>query len=160
MSNPRMRRPPSMHFGVQDVVNGNRHRLILSGELDLVTAPELEAVILQICGDGKAVVLDLSRITSMDSCGLRLILLARSLCRECGSEFLVIPGEQNIDHLLEISGSAERIPLERLQSRSRQNGGSVMDVARTRLELGGGAPAAITANNRAARSARRTISYP
>jgi anti-anti-sigma factor len=120
MSNLRVRRPPSKHFGVQDVVNGNRHRLMLSGELDLATAPELEAVILQICGDGKAVVLDLSRITSMDPSGLRLILLARSLCRECGSEFSVIPGEQNIDHLLEISGTAERIPLERLRPRSRQ----------------------------------------
>jgi anti-anti-sigma factor len=120
MSNLRMRRPPSMRFGVQDVVNRNRHRLMLSGELDLAIAPELEAVILRICGDGKAVVLDLSRLTTMDPSGLRLILLARSLCRECGSEFSVIPGEQNIHHLLEISGTAEWIPLQQLQPRSRQ----------------------------------------
>jgi anti-anti-sigma factor len=119
MSNLRMRRPPSKHFGVQDVVSGNRHRVVLSGELDLATAPELEAVILRICGDGKAVVLDLRRLTSMDSSGLRLMLLARSLCRECGSEFSVIPGEQNIPHLLEISGTAEPIALQPLQSRSR-----------------------------------------
>jgi anti-sigma B factor antagonist len=124
MSNLRMRRPPSKHFGVQDVVSGDRHRLVLSGELDLATAPELEAVILRICGDGKAVVLDLRRLTSMDSSGLRLMLLARSLCRECGSEFSVIPGEQNIPHLLEISGTAERIALKPLQSRSRQTASS------------------------------------
>jgi anti-anti-sigma factor len=120
MSNLRMRRPPSMHFGVQDVVNGNRHTLMLSGELDLATAAGLEAVILRICADGKAVVMDLSRLTSMDSSGLRLILLARSLCRECGSEFSVIPGQHNVHHLLEISGAPERIPLQRLQSRSSQ----------------------------------------
>jgi anti-sigma B factor antagonist len=120
MSKLRMRRPPSKHFGVQDVVNGNRHRVVLSGELDLTTAPELEAVILRICGDGKAVVLDLRGLTAMDASGLRLMLLARSLCREYGSEFSVIPGEQNIHHLLEISGTAERIPLLRPQSRSRQ----------------------------------------
>lgn len=120
MSNLRMRRPPSKHFGVQDVVSGNRHRLVLSGELDLATAPELEAVLLRICGDGKAVVLDLSGLTSMDSSGLQLMLLARSLCRECGSELSVIPGEQNIHHLLEISGTAERIPLQPLRSQTRQ----------------------------------------
>jgi anti-sigma B factor antagonist len=123
MSNLRMRRPPSKHFGVQDVVSGNRHRLVLSGELDLATAPELEAVLLRICGDGKAVVLDLRGLTSMDSSGLRLMLLARSLCRECGSELSVIPGEQNIHHLLEISGSAERIPLQQLRSQTRQPAG-------------------------------------
>ena len=119
MSNQRMRRPPSRHFGVQDVVNGNRHKLMPSGELDAATAGELEAVILRICGDGHDVVLDLSRLTSMDSSGLRLILLARSLSRECGSEFSVIPGEQNVRHLLEISGTLERIALQPLRSDSR-----------------------------------------
>jgi anti-anti-sigma factor len=112
MSNLRMRRPPSKRFGVQDVVSGNRHRLMPSGELDSATAGELEAVILQVCGDGHAVVLDLSRVTSMDSSGLRMILLARSLCRECGAEFSVVPGEQNIDHLLEISGTRDPVPLQ------------------------------------------------
>lgn len=120
MSNLRMRRPPSKHFGVQDVVTGNCHRLVLSGELDLTTAPELEAVILRICGEGKTVVLDLRGLSSMDSSGLRLMLLARSLCRECGSEFSVIPGEQNIPHLLEITGTPERISLRALGSRQRQ----------------------------------------
>jgi anti-anti-sigma factor len=115
-----MRRPPSKRFGVQDVVSGDRHRLILSGELDLATAAELEAVMLRICGAGKAVVLDLTRLMSIDASGLRMILLARSLCRECSAEFSVIPGEQNIDHLLEISGATERIPLHLPQSRSRQ----------------------------------------
>jgi anti-sigma B factor antagonist len=120
MSNLRMRRPPSKHFGVQDVVSGNCHRLVLSGELDLTTAPELEAVILRICGDGKAVVLDLRRLSSMDSSGLWLMLLARSLCRECGSEFSVIPGEQNIHHLLEITGTSERIPLQAMCPQPRR----------------------------------------
>jgi anti-anti-sigma factor len=115
-----MRRPPSKHFGVQDVFNGNRHRLMPSGELDSATAGELEAVILRICSDGHAVVLDLSRLTSMDSSGLRLILLAGSLCREGNSEFSVIPGEQNLHHLLEISGTLERIPMEALRARSQQ----------------------------------------
>lgn len=112
MSNLRMRRPLSKHFGVQGVVNGNRHRLILSGELDSATAGELEAVLLRVCGGGTAVVLDLSRLTSMDASGLPLLLLARSLCRERGAEFSIIPGQQNIRHLLEISGAPERIPLQ------------------------------------------------
>ncbi len=113
MSSPRMRRAAAKHFGVQDVVNGDRHRLVLSGELDLASVGDLETVILRICGNGNALVLDLSRLTFMDSSGLRLILLAGSLCREGESEFAVIPGQQNIAHLLEISGTVGQIPLLR-----------------------------------------------
>lgn len=108
MSSPRMRRPPSKPCGVQDVVSGNRHTLILSGELDLASAVDMEPVILRICGDVSALVLDLSRLTFMDSTGLRLILLAGSLCRERGCEFSIIPGQQNIPPLLEISGLSSK----------------------------------------------------
>jgi anti-sigma B factor antagonist len=112
MSSPRTRRPPSKHFGVQDIVSGNRHRLILSGELDHASAGDLEPVILRICGDGAAtIILDLNRLTFIDSSGLRLILLAANLCRENECEFSVVPGQQNIQHLLEISGSFAQIPL-------------------------------------------------
>jgi anti-anti-sigma factor len=110
MSNLRTRRAPSKHFGVQDVVNGNRHTLILTGELDLASAGDLEPVILRLCGDVSALVLDLTRLRFMDSNGLRLILLAGSLCRERGCEFAVIPGQHNIQHLLEITGTLEKIP--------------------------------------------------
>ncbi len=107
MSSPLMRRPPSKHCGVQDVVSGNRHTLILSGELDLASAADLEPVILRICGDVSALVLDLSRLTFMDSTGLRLILLAGSLCRERGCEFSIVPGRQDISHPLEILGQRQ-----------------------------------------------------
>lgn len=107
MSNLQTRRA---HLGVQAVVNGNRHTLILSGELDLASAGDLEPVILRICGDVSALVLDLSRLTFMDSNGLRPILLAGSLCRERGCEFSVIPGQHNIQHLLEITGTLGEIP--------------------------------------------------
>ncbi len=111
MSNLRTRRAPSKHFGVQDIVNRNRHTLILSGELDLASAGDLEPVILRLCGDVGALVVDLSRLTFMDSSGLRLILLAGSLCRERGCELPVIPGRHNFQHLLEITVTLEEIPL-------------------------------------------------
>jgi anti-sigma B factor antagonist len=113
MSSSRMRQAAAKHFGVQDIVNRNCHRLVLSGELDLASAGDLEAVILRICGNGDALVLDLSRLTFMDSSGLRLILLAGSLCREHEREFAVVPGQQNIAHLLEISGTLGQVPLLR-----------------------------------------------
>jgi anti-sigma B factor antagonist len=111
MASPRMRRAAAKHFAVQDIVNRSRHRLVLSGELDLASARDLETVILKICGNGDGLVLDLSRLTFMDSSGLRLILLAHGLCREGRCEFAVVPGQQNIQHLLEISGTLWQIPL-------------------------------------------------
>jgi anti-anti-sigma factor len=91
-------------------VNGNRHTLILSGELDLASAGDLEPVILRICGDVSALVVDLSSLTFMDSSGLRLVLLAGSLCRERGCQFSVIPGQHHFRHLLEITGTLEEVP--------------------------------------------------
>jgi anti-anti-sigma factor len=110
MSNLQTRRAHSTHFWVQDAVNANRHTLILSGELDIAAAHDLESVILRICGEVHALILDLRRLTFMDSDGLRLILLAASLCRERRCECTILPGEHNIHHLLEISGDANPCP--------------------------------------------------
>ena len=50
--------------------DGARHTLSLDGELDLVTAPELEDTIAALCLDGaRELVLDMRRVVFMDSRG-------------------------------------------------------------------------------------------
>src|SRR5436190_575970 len=59
------------------------HTLALTGELDLATAPDLEAVILSLCSDGACeIVLDLSQVSFLDSSGLRAILSSKTVCEE------------------------------------------------------------------------------
>jgi anti-anti-sigma factor len=99
-------------FEVQQSVRDGRHTLILSGELDLAVAAGLEATILGLCGEGvNAIELDLSQLTFMDSTGLRAVLRAQELCAEHGYDFLVIPGNGQVQRLLELTGTTDVLPL-------------------------------------------------
>jgi anti-sigma B factor antagonist len=105
-------------FEVQDVVSGGRHRLVLTGELDLAPAAELEATLLRLCADGtKEIALDLSKLRFMGSIGLRLMLLARELCEEHGYEFQLIAGPANIQRVFEMTGLLEVLPFQTGDSR-------------------------------------------
>jgi anti-anti-sigma factor len=98
-------------FEVQDVVSGGRHRLVLTGELDLAPAAELEDTLFRICADGtKEIALDLSKLRFMGSIGLRLMLLARELCEEHGYEFQLIAGPANIQRVFEMTGLLDVLP--------------------------------------------------
>ena len=100
-------------FEVQDVVSDGRHRLVLTGELDLAPAAELETMLLRLCGGGtKQIALDLSKLRFMGSIGLRLILLARELCKEHGYEFQLIAGPANIQRVFEMTGLLDVLPFQ------------------------------------------------
>ncbi len=82
------------------------------GKRGPVTAPGLEAMVLGLCGESvSAVELDLSRLTFMDSTGLRAVLRAQELCAEHGYDFLVIPGSGQVQRLLELTGTTDVLPL-------------------------------------------------
>lgn len=99
-------------FEVQASVRDGRHTLLLSGELDLAVAAGLETTILGLCGEGvTGIELDLSQLTFMDSSGLRVVLGAQELCAEHGYDFLVIPGSEQVQRLLEITGTTDILPL-------------------------------------------------
>ncbi|HWX97787.1 MAG TPA: STAS domain-containing protein [Solirubrobacteraceae bacterium] len=101
-------------FEVQDVVSDGRHRLLLTGELDLAPAAELEATLLRLCAEGtKEIALDLSKLRFMGSIGLRLILLARELCQQHGYEFRLIAGPANIQRVFEMTGLLDVLPFQR-----------------------------------------------
>lgn len=88
------------------------HTLVLSGELDLATAPGLEAIITRLCGDGvNGISLDLSGLTFMDSSGLQAVFNAQQLCREHGYDFLVASGNGQVLRLFEIAGVIGALPI-------------------------------------------------
>ena len=100
-------------FEVQDVVSDGRHRLVLTGELDLAPAADLETTLLRLCSAGtKAIAIDLSKLRFMGSIGLRLILLARELCDEHGYEFRLIAGPANIQRVFEMTGLLDVLPFQ------------------------------------------------
>lgn len=102
----------SSQFELQDVVCGGQHTLLLTGELDIASCPPLDAAIAEVCTDGtNAVVLDLSKLTFMDSTGIHVVLVAKGLCAAHGCDFLVIPGQPQVLRVLAVSGLLDHLPL-------------------------------------------------
>jgi anti-anti-sigma factor len=70
---------------------GGRVRLVAVGELDIASAPLLEAALSEHRAAEASVVLDLSGITFMDSSGLKVLVRAANEARSNGWAFAVDP---------------------------------------------------------------------
>jgi len=99
------RRPLS----IRNTVRAGRHTLALTGELDIDSANKLEEAVRDVCASGAGLVIDLRKVTFMDSTGLRVLIVAGTLCEETGNELRIIPGE-DIQRILEISGLDRVLP--------------------------------------------------
>jgi anti-sigma B factor antagonist len=96
---------------MSEVSRESQHRLVLSGELDLASAAELKATLERLCRTGTSLlVMDLRKVTFMDSTGLQMVLTAKHLCERCGSDFSIIPGPHQVQRVFEVTRLLERLP--------------------------------------------------
>jgi anti-anti-sigma factor len=101
--------PP--YLDVRDAFAGGQHTVRTVGELDLATAPELEAVLSRL-DSPKALTLDLSGLTFMDCCGLRSILSVGKACEKPACDFKLIPGQAQVQRLFALTGLLEVLPFQ------------------------------------------------
>jgi anti-sigma B factor antagonist len=99
-------------FSIEQALINGCHRLLVSGELDLATSPELERALTRLCLDGASEIeIDLRSVRFIDSTGLRTLLLAKDLCAEHGAEFFVIPSDNATQRkLFEVTRVTELLP--------------------------------------------------
>ncbi|HWI72551.1 MAG TPA: STAS domain-containing protein [Baekduia sp.] len=92
-------------FSVTVEQAGGRTVVGARGELDLATAPELEAALMPPLDQGTAVALDLRGLGFMDSTGVRVIVAAQLAAQEHGGALTVcaVP-DGPVARVLEISG--------------------------------------------------------
>jgi anti-anti-sigma factor len=114
----------SARFDVEDRVDGSRHILVLRGELDMRSSPELEATVLVAKRDASSLVLDLSRLTLIDLRGLRMVLFAKELCEWDGCELRLVPGPPGVQRVFELTDLLDVLPFERDAARGFQAAGS------------------------------------
>jgi anti-sigma B factor antagonist len=89
----------------------DRRTLLLTGEMDLATAPALEGAVIRLCKEGmKQLVLDLSQLEFIDGSGLHAVSAARDTCRQCACELRIVPGRKELHRLFTISGLDGRLP--------------------------------------------------
>ena len=81
---------------------GSKLTIAVSGRIDTVTAPELEANFQ--FGEATCVVLDLADVPYMSSAGLRLLLIAHKTMLGKGGEFLIANAQPAVKEVMAITG--------------------------------------------------------
>lgn len=86
--------------------------VVLTGELDLSTIQKVEQELARVEGDGPEIVaLDLSRLTFLDSSGLRIIVSADQRARRENRRFVVVRGPDTVQRVFSITRLDEQLEL-------------------------------------------------
>ncbi|MGN6216689.1 MAG: anti-sigma factor antagonist [Solirubrobacterales bacterium] len=97
---------------VHQLIDGERIRLALYGELDLANATTLEALLLEAFGSGREVVVDLGKLEFLDSTGISLLVTA--MRRPDADRLSFLPSESGeVTRLLALTGLDARMGFRR-----------------------------------------------
>ena len=84
--------------------------IMVSGELDLATVPQLSAAVAEH-HDAGLLVLDLTAVTFIDSTGVRVLIQADRSCARSGSCLVVLAGDGPVRRLLDLCKLDGRLAL-------------------------------------------------
>lgn len=91
------------------------HRLVLTGELDLITSPELDVAVAAVfAARPEAVEIDLRALRFIDSTGLRALITAQRTCADHQAKLslLIDRNATTQRRLFELTGLSEHLPLK------------------------------------------------
>ena len=91
-------------FEVRVVDAGDAALIVMSGDLDIASAPQVEDVLAGVPED-RRIVLDLRALTFMDSSGVGLLVTAAQRKMPAGTRLGCIAGPPQVQRILEITGA-------------------------------------------------------
>src|SRR5690625_1429229 len=101
-----------MNLHIDSFVENRKTILKLSGEIDAHTAPELKTTLLELLNkENNDVVIDLEKVSYMDSTGLGVFISALKKSKEQNSSFKLINLQENVYRLFNITGLNVVIPV-------------------------------------------------
>lgn len=90
---------------------GATHVIALFGDLDTASVEPLDDELTRVeATDAKAIVLDLSGLEFLDSCGLKLMLRADARTRSDGNRLQLLRGPNNVHRVFVLCGVDSRLP--------------------------------------------------
>jgi anti-sigma B factor antagonist len=100
-------------FGlVDEAVDDTTHVVSLRGEIDALTAPRLGSRLFGLADEGKrAVVVDLSEVSFMDSTGIGVLLSALNHFAARHGELVIVCRDERILRPFELAGLAEHLTI-------------------------------------------------
>jgi anti-sigma B factor antagonist len=93
-------------FSISTSDRDGRAVVVIRGELDLATAPDLDTVLTERLDTGQDVVVDLRELEFMDSTGLRVLVSAHARVEGTEQSFVIVrplPGAP-IERILAVAG--------------------------------------------------------
>ena len=100
----------SSPFEVTIEQRGDAVHVLMTGELDISTAQRLDDDMRRIeAGHPGLIVLDLQRLTFMDSTGLRLLIMADARAREEGRRVAIVQGNEMVQRVMRLTRLDERL---------------------------------------------------
>ena len=86
-------------------LDGRTHVIEVDGQVDLYSAPDFKERTARVIAEGaKRVLIDLSRVTFMDSTGLGVLVSALKRLRAARADLLLVITDYDIERLFELTG--------------------------------------------------------
>jgi anti-sigma B factor antagonist len=97
---------------ISQTSNPDRHVITVSGEVDLASSPQLDDAIISTLDSGaKAVAIDLTDVSFMDSSGLGVIVRGLKRCREAEIDLDLVITNERVLKVFGITGLDQVIPI-------------------------------------------------
>jgi anti-sigma B factor antagonist len=94
----------------EDDLPGGMRRVSLSGELDMIGAPEVEARLRDLAREGTDVRLDLTGLTFMDSTGVRVLFGAAKEVDGADAKLEIVRPVGEVWRVIELTGLQRVLP--------------------------------------------------
>jgi anti-anti-sigma factor len=92
---------------------GDNYFVNVFGELDLATVGDFDAALDQAFESGSPrIVVDLAELASIDSTGLRSLVLFNERCETAGRDLTIRRGSRRVQRAFEATSLDDRLPLE------------------------------------------------
>jgi anti-sigma B factor antagonist len=99
-------------LGVEIGRSANGHAVVaLAGELDLSSIPMLEGRLLEELRDRDSVIVDLTRLTFIDSSGMGVLIKAHRATNGAGGLHLVVSDGSQVERVFTIAGMGSALPI-------------------------------------------------
>ena len=97
---------------IETTLSSDRQVLMVSGEVDLATSPDLDVAIIAALESGtESLVIDLTNVTFMDSSGLGVIVRGLKRCREADKDLDLVISNERVLKVFGITGLDQVIPI-------------------------------------------------
>jgi anti-sigma B factor antagonist len=101
----------NLYLNVEVASAPDAQTIVLAGEADLLGAPQIEAALREAAaGEPQLVVVDLRKLTFIDSSGLQALATGHELCRSRGQELRIVRGPAHVQRQFDLTGMSEILP--------------------------------------------------